>query len=137
MKKVPLKYIWKCMIYHTPKEMLSVEQRKDIVRNGLVHFTKSNAVASIMENGLMYNSSRAMKRAEKKMVWAYIYDPEDPKKNLEVIRSKGDRSSTDAMIIIKGISEEQLNNMRCRPKLDDAIAHIGNLKTADMTYEIF
>lgn len=92
-----------------------------------------------MENGIDYRHRKPMKRAEKQMVWTYIYydDLKYIQSKLDDIRSKGDRFTADAMIIIKGFSEEQLNNMRCRPKLDDAIAHIGILKIADMMYVTF
>lgn len=54
------------------------------------------------------------------------------KKNLSIVKSKGKRSAVDCCIVIKDFSEEQLNNMRIRKESDNAVVHIGALKTSNM-----
>ena len=44
----------------------------------------------------------------------------------------GSPQSVDCYIVIKDFSEEQLNNMRIRKESDNAVVHIGTLKTSNM-----
>lgn len=71
-------------------------------------------------------------RKEKNLCWFYINYPKEYEKNLGIVKSKGKRSSVDCYIVIKDFSEEQLNNMRIRKESDNAVVHIGTLKTSNM-----
>lgn len=69
---------------------------------------------------------------EKNLCWLYVIYPKDYEKNLSIVKSKGKRSAVDCYIVIKDFSEEQLNNMRIRKESDNAVLHIGILKTKNM-----
>ena len=118
-------------LYHTPKSLLNVQDRNDVKKYGLIHFTFSENIEKILENGVIPGKDY-LYRKEKNLCWFYINYPETYSQNLKVIKSKGQRSNVDCYIIIKGFSEKQLNNMRIRKENDNAVVHIGVLKTNNM-----
>lgn len=131
-----LKYLKKKLIrtgflYHTPKSLLNVKYRNDIKKYGLIHFTFSENINDILKKGVM-PGKEYLYRKEKNLCWFYINYPNEYEKNLGIVKSKGKRSGVDCYIIIKDFSEEQLNNMRIRKESDNAVVHIGTLKTSNM-----
>ena len=73
-----------------------------------------------------------MYKNEENFCWFYINYPEAYEKNLNIIKSKGKRAYVDCYVIIKDFSEKQLNNMLIRRESDNAVVHIGILKTGNM-----
>ena len=49
-----------------------------------------------------------------------------------MVRSKGERKSYDAYVIIKGLKDEQMNKLRIRRKYDNAVIYPDTLKTETM-----
>jgi hypothetical protein len=135
-EKKMFKYLKKKLIdmgflCHTPKSALSCQDKKDIKQYGLIHFTFSKNINEISKNGVM-PGKEYLYRKEKNLCWFYINYPKEYEKNLGIVKSKGKRSSVDCYIVIKDFSEEQLNNMRIRKESDNAVVHIGTLKTSNM-----
>lgn len=130
-KSLKSKLIAMGFLYHTPKSLLSYQDKKDIIQYGLIHFTFSENKSDILKNGVL-PGKEALYRKEKNLCWFYINYPEDYKKNLRIVKSKGKRSTIDCCIVIKDFSEEQLNNMCIRKENDNAVVHIGALKTSNM-----
>lgn len=135
-KKTVFKYLKNKLIkmgflYHTPKSLLNVQDRNDIKKYGLIHFTFSENINEILKNGVM-PGKEYLYRKEKNLCWFYINYPKEYEKNLGIVKSKGKRSGVDCYIIIKDFSEEQLNNMRIRKESDNAVVHRGTLKTSNM-----
>lgn len=118
-------------LYHTPRSLLSYQDKRDIIQFGLIHFTFSENMSNILKDGVL-PGKEALYRKEKNLCWFYINYPEDYEKNLSIVKSKGKRSAVDCCIVIKEFSEEQLNNMRIRKESDNAVVHIGALKTSNM-----
>ena len=73
-----------------------------------------------------------MKKVEKNYTWYYIYEEQTYEKNKRIVHSKGERKSYDAYIIIKGLTYEQINKLRIRRKIDNAVIYPGTLKTETM-----
>lgn len=74
-----------------------------------------------------------MKKVEKNYTWYYIYEEQTYEKNKRIVHSKGERKSYDAYIIIKGLTYEQINKLRIRRKIDNAVIYPGTLKTETMS----
>ena len=124
------------MVYHTPREHITGTFKDMIQEQGLIHFTNKEHIPNILNDGLCCGKKPAMFSKEKHMVWFYIYDRRYLKK-LSFIREKGWLSSNDSSIIFKDITDKQLENMRIRTKLYNAVVHIGNFKTDSMTPKYF
>lgn len=125
------------MYRHVPHKKLTSEQVARIKKYGLIHFTKKEHVPAILEQGVQpgeVNGKKAMYRKERNMVWSFIADPEAFEKNLANIRSKGTRIESDAAVIIKNLSDKQIESMLWRKVSEDIayIAHFGPLKTSSM-----
>ena len=118
-------------LYHTPKSPLNEQEQNDIKKYGLIHFTFSEKIENILENGVI-PGKEYMYKNEENFCWFYINDPETYEKNLNIIKSKGKRAYVDCYVIIKDFSEKQLNNMLIRKESDNAVVHIGILKTSNM-----
>lgn len=50
-------------------------------------------------------------------------------KRRKIIHSKGERKNYNAYVIIKGLTEKQINQLRIRRKVDNAIIYPGSMKT--------
>jgi|GEM_PF-787768 len=119
------------IVWHLPKYRLSNEKIKQIEQYGLIHFTRNENAEQIVKEGIDPEKGKPMSVFEKNMVWTYIANPDHIKRNYEEIRHKGDRDSIDSAVVLKGISEEQIKNMRTRRK-SEVVVHIGRLKTENM-----
>ena len=128
---------YKSIKYHTPTEILSDQEINLIKLNGLIHFTEYENKASIEKNGILGNQKRAMCKKEKGFTWFYIYDKAKFEEKLDIVHSKGERTKYNAFAVIKGLSDEQLAELRIRRKIDDAIIYPTSLKTTNMiVYEL-
>lgn len=119
------------MYMHFPEKKLSYELREIIKVYGLMHFTLSENVESILENGVHPRLKKPMNYLEQNMVWTYIAYPPMFTDKINEIHSKGEREKYDAVIFIKNLSEEQLNKMRYR-RNPEAVVYEGILKTDKM-----
>ncbi len=131
LKYLKNKLIAMGFLHHTPKLLLSYQDKNDIRQYGLIHFTFSVNMNSILENGVL-PGKEYLYRKEKNLCWLYINYPKDYEKNLSIVKSKGKRSAVDCYIVIKDFSEEQFDNMRIRKESDNAVVLIGILKTRNM-----
>lgn len=123
---------YKSVFYHTPKEKLDKSEIEKISSQGLIHFCNSKYIDEILREGVKGGLKAPMKKAEKNYTWYYIYDSTTYKKNKEMVRSKGERKSYDAYVIIKGLTDEQMNKLRIRRKYDNAVIYPDTLKTETM-----
>lgn len=123
------------LFYHTPKEKLNESEISKIIENGLIHFCNGRNVNSILEKGVKGGLKRSMKKIEKNYTWYYINEEQNFEKNKKIVQGKGERKSYDMCIVIKGLTKKQLNELRIRRKLDDAVIYPGTLKTCDMKAE--
>lgn len=120
------------VIYHTPKEKLNLEERESIRNNGLIHFCERKNINSIISEGVKGNLAKAMRKKEKGFTWFYIYDKSQFYNQLKIIHEKGERSKYDSYIIIKDLSNEQMDMLRIRRKVDNAVIYPESLKTKQM-----
>lgn len=118
---------------HIPKTLIPDDMRKDILKNGLIHFTYLQNAIKIEKEGLHVNQKNAMFKEECNMVWMYIYDDNTFKEKLRIVHKKGKRKGYDAVVIFKKVTNKQINNMRIRTKGDQAIVHIGDFNTKDIS----
>lgn len=121
--------VW--VIEHNPKHNLSTRQIADIKKYGLMHFTDSENVASILEKGLIPNNEKKLFVTEHDLVWTYIANPSQYNKKVREIHKKGKRESYDSVIFLKNISDEDLSKMSCRI-FPEAVVYPGTYKTSDM-----
>lgn len=117
------------IVYHTPKDKLNNLEIEKIKQNGLIHFCKSENIKDILREGIKSGCHEPMKRAEKGYTWYYIYEPETFEEKKKIIHSKGERKNYNAYVIIKGLTEKQINQLRIRRKVDNAIIYPGSMKT--------
>lgn len=123
---------FKNIFYHTPKEKLNEGEIEEIIQSGLIHFCNSRNVNSILKEGVKGGLKAPMKKIEKYYTWYYINEERNFEKNKKIIQGKGERKNYDMCIVIKGLTEEKLNSLRIRRKLDSAVIYPGTLKTCDM-----
>ena len=114
-------------MWHTPKKELNNETIDFIKKNGVQHFTHSSKVKSILSNGIIPHSERKMKKCEENLIW--LYPNNCFKSHKKSILKK--RKNSNTVIIIKDLSDEQIQNMRIR-KSDQAISYKGVLFTDNM-----
>ena len=79
--------VW--VIAHSPKHNLSTRKIADIKKYGLMHFTDSENVASILEKGLIPNNEKKLFVTEHDLVWTYIANPSQYNKKVREIHKKG------------------------------------------------
>ena len=120
---------YKCVVYHTLKEILSLNEIELVKQNGLMHFTNYENTIFIVENGVDADSGKEMLKREKGYSWFYIYEQSTFKEKLRIVHSKGNRKSYDAYIIIKDISDAQIEKLRIRRKHDNAVNYQGKSYT--------
>lgn len=122
-----------CVIHkHTPRKKITEELKREILSMGLIHFTNYDNAIQIQKEGLVPQESKAISKSEKNMVWMYLNNEKQFRDKWEIIQKKGDRKNYDKCVIIQGIQDKQIEQMRYR-KSDMAIVHMGILKTEDMT----
>ena len=114
-------------MWHTPKKELDSETFDFIKKNGVQHFTHSSKVESISSKGIIPHSKRKMKKGEENLIW--LYTNSDFEAHKKAILRK--RKNADTVIVIKGLSDKQIENMRIR-KLDQAVSHNCVLITDNM-----
>lgn len=119
------------VVKHYPKYKLSAQQVADIKKYGLMHFTDSENVASILEKGLIPDGKKAVLKAERDMVWTYIANPNKYDKRVREIHRKGKRKSYDSVIYFKNISDDDILKMRCRI-FTEVVVYPGTYKTSNM-----
>ena len=85
-----------------------------------------------MKLGVTGGNKKPMRKIETNYTWFYINLPVAFEKNKNIIHSKGERILYDGCVIIREITEEQLDNMRIRRKLDNAVIFPGTLLTDDI-----
>lgn len=122
-----------CIIFHTPKKELNVKEKEMVRQNGLIHFTNSENVEKILCEGVRGGIKPPMKKIENGYTWYFLYDKKTFNDKQQIIHGKGERKSYDVFIVIKGLSEKQINELRIGWKVNDAIIYPGDLKTNDMT----
>ena len=123
----------KQILFHTPKEELDKQERKQISENGLVHFCNSGNVESILTNGVKPNREKTMKRCEREYTWFYIFDKNTIDEKMQIIHRKGKRKSYDAYVRVKGLTEQQMEKLRISRRNHGAVIYPGTLKTNDMS----
>lgn len=126
----------KSIIFHTPKHALNEIQKEQIRKYGLVHFTYDYNLDSIMENGLIADSKKAMTKDEIGFVWLYINNPEEFIGKMELVHHKGDRKNYNAYVTFKELSSEQIDQLLIRSEVDNAVVYRGVLKTTNMKGEL-
>lgn len=119
------------VVRHYPRHKLSAQQIADIKKYGLMHFTDSENVASILEKGLIPDGKKAVLKAERDMVWTYIANPNKYNKRVREIHRKGKRKSYDSVVYLKNISDDDILKMRCRI-FTEVVVYPGTYKTSDM-----
>lgn len=101
---------------HIPKHHISDDVKKEILHNGLMHFTLLERASEIQKDGLVPGKRKAMNIFEKNMVWLYINNAEEFQQKCDIVHSKGDRRTYNAVVIFKNIEEKQIKHMRYRKK---------------------
>lgn len=119
---------------HIPRHHISDEVKKQILNNGLIHFTLLERASEIQKNGLVPGKRKAMNIFEKNMVWLYINNAEEFQKKCAIVHSKGDRRAYNAVVVFKDIEENQIKQMRYRKK-DMSVVHKGKLNTSNVIIE--
>lgn len=114
---------------HIPKHHISDDVKKEILHNGLMHFTLLERAYEIQKDGLVPGKRKAMNIFEKNMVWLYINNAEEFQQKYDIVHSKGDRRAYNAVVIFKDIEEKQIRHMRYRKK-DMAVVHKGILSAS-------
>ena len=120
---------FKSVLYHTPKEKLNELEVNTIKQNGLIHFCYSKDVESILKEGVKGGLKAPVKNAEENYTWYYINIEKNFERNKKIVHSKGKRKNYDAYIVIKELTEEQINSLRIRRKYDSAVIYPETLKT--------
>ena len=90
---------------HIPRNRISNEVKKQILQNGLIHFTLLERAYETQKGGLAPGKRKAMNIFEKNMVWLYINNVEEFKLKSDIVHSKGDRRAYNAVVIFKDIEE--------------------------------
>ena len=126
----------KYIIHHTPNDELNEDELEAVKNNGLVHFCRKTNVDNIITNGVIPGPNE-MNKSEKGCTWFYIYDEGTCYNKLDAVRSRGDRYDYDACVIIKELSDEQLNKLRIRRKIDGAVMYPGTMLTHNMEKKLF
>lgn len=116
---------------HIPRHHISDDVKKQILHNGLIHFTLLERAHDIQKYGLVPGKRKAMNIFEKNMVWLYINNVEEFKLKSDIVHSKGDRRAYNAVVIFKDLEESQIKHMRYRKK-DMAVVHKGILHTSNV-----
>lgn len=119
---------------HIPRHHISDDVKKQILHNGLMHFTLLERSRDIQEEGLVPGKRKAMSIFEKNMVWLYINNAEKYQQKCVIVHSKGDRRVYNAVVIFKDIEEKQIKYMRYRKK-DMAVVQKGILNTSNVIIE--
>lgn len=122
----------KTIIYHTPTHRLNNKEKEQIKMYGLIHFCEAKNFNSIKAKGVIGGLKEPMVKKEKDFTWYYINLSENFEKNKKIVRSKGNRKKYDGCIIVKNLSDEQLDLLRIRREIDDAVIYPGTLKTDDI-----
>lgn len=116
---------------HIPRYHISDDVKKQILHNGLMHFTLLEQSHDIQEDGLVPGKRKAMNIFEKNMVWLYINNIEEIQQKYDIVHSKGDRRAYNVVVIFKDIEESQIKNMRYRKK-DMAVVYKGIFNTSNV-----
>lgn len=116
-------------LMHEASDPLTQEMKDDIKKYGLAHYTRAENLNSILTEGI--KPGKPYTRRESGLVWTFIAYPDKELKHRKDIQGKGDRKNYDAVIIIKGITDEMLSKMTCR-KEKEYVVYKGILKTNDM-----
>lgn len=119
-------------ITHIPKMCLTAEIKRQILDNGLIHFTMWENAEKIQQEGLIPDKQKAMNRFEKNMVWMYINNAVEFQNKYKIVHSKGNRKGYDAVVLFQNVKKEQLENMRYR-KSDMAIVFKGTFATESIS----
>lgn len=103
-------------VYHLPNSKLNEHDIKMITQNGLIHFTEENSIQGIIKDGLTGNVSKMSKLESMygKIVWFYIYDPQENQKHLELIKTKHNKSNYNCGIVLEKFGEYEFEKMRIR-----------------------
>lgn len=127
-----LAFYFGLLIWHCPRKKITEEIRRAIKEYGLIHFCFRDKAEAIVHNGLLPNNERRMSKLENDMVWTYINYPGSFNDNLHNVRSKGARKDYDAAVLIRGLSDDQIDHMLQLCKTN-VVVHVGVLRTDDMT----
>ncbi|MDF2986096.1 MAG: hypothetical protein K0R50_1606 [Eubacterium sp.] len=119
---------------HIPRYRISDDVKNQILNNGLIHFTLWERASEIQKDGLVPGKRKAMNIFEKNMVWLYINNAEEFQQKCDIVHSKGDRRTYNAVVIFKNIEEKQIKHMRYRKK-DMAVVYRGILSTSNVIIE--
>lgn len=122
----------KTIIYHTPAHRLNNQEKEQIKMYGLIHFCEAKNFGSIIEKGIIGGLKEPMEKKEKNFTWYYINLSDNFEKNRKIVHSKGERKKYDGYVIVKNLSDEQLDLLRIRREVDDAVIYPGTLKTDDI-----
>ncbi len=117
------------MFFHTPKERLTSDEIEQVKEYGLVHFTRFENLDSIKEKGIV--AGKHLCRSEKGCTWFCIAVPEKLSESLDSVHSKGERSSYDAYVIVRGLTDEQISELRIN-RYNDYVMYPHNMFTEDM-----
>lgn len=117
---------------HTPKDQLTEDEIEKIKQNGLIHFTYRYNVESILKEGVKGGLVSPMNKKEKDYAWFYIYDEKEFEEKKQIVQSKGHRSEYNAYIIIKDISQSQIDKLIMRRDNDCAVVIPEKLYTKSM-----
>ncbi len=123
----------KSVIFHTPKDKLNEWEIKQIKQNGLIHFCNKKNVDNIIKEGVKGGLKAPMMKSEENFTWYYINIKENFEINKNNVLNKGVREEYDMYVIIKQLTDEQINRLRIRREFDGAVIYPGTLKTYDMT----
>ena len=92
---------------HIPRYHISDDVKKQILHNGLMHFTFLKLAYEIQKDGLVPGKRKAMSIFEKNMVWLYINSAEEYQQKCDIVHSKVDRRAYNAVVIFRDIEEKQ------------------------------
>ncbi len=121
----------KDVFYHTPKDRLNKNEIDRIKKYGLVHLSYKANEDSIRKNGIKYGHTNPMRKCEKCFTWFYINDPDRFEEHVKIVHSKGVRKDYDIYVVIKELTENQINDIRIRRKhYDCAVIYPGTLYTS-------
>lgn len=119
-----------CTYMHYPKQTINDMLKNDIMKYGLVHFTRSCCLESICKFGLNPLFGKPMSIFEKNFIWFFIDYPDKRKNYIKWIKNNNPRSDCDTVIVFNNIKLDHISKMKFHEK-KGTIVYSGIMRIDD------
>lgn len=126
--------------HHAPNSKLISEMEGEILKYGLIHFTRIENETKILDIGLFpgdqkpENKTKVMYKGEENLVWLFsgkIYNPQNPDSivNSAEYQSKFIQSKGYDCAILVEVNKSELQKIRCRKQKIISYVHEGAISS--------